>query len=71
MLLSEKKNRRGGIKKMPNKVKYTRLIARTTWSLVADIDVFAQSIGRTRSDVVRWALRDYLDKNWKRAPEED
>ncbi len=71
MLLSEKKRGRGRPKKDANKYKEARLHFRFPWSCVADVDVYAQSIGRTRADVIRWAVREYLDRNAKRQPDED
>lgn len=31
--------------------------------MVADLDDYARSVGRSRSAIVRWAVREYLTRN--------
>lgn len=41
------------------------------WDLVADVEAYAKSIGRTRSVIVRWALREYISRKQPKPDELD
>lgn len=65
MLLTDKKKAAKKKKAYP----YTSVMV--PWDMVADLDDYRKSIGRTRSAVVRWALREYLTRKQPKPDEVD
>ena len=70
MLISDKKR---ALKKAAQKhiKKHCDFSVAVPWDLVADVEEYAKSIGRTRSVIVRWALREYLQRKRPKPAEED